>query len=169
MRLDFGKHDALITLSCDRRRGTWGVQTLVRGSKTIRTAGQLPTTSTAHTLFAVALVAALGAITRSHAQRLVQTAAQPVAKPRVLVVTDDDAFREALTARDVPTRRPLRAGRNFVDVLSWQLSRFDVTFSTPDDNSVLALGNWMGQNLPSPKLIATAPPAFLPRAISRVV
>lgn len=83
----------------------------------------------------------------------------------------DATFAEALKGllqRDV-TAKPLRAGKNFLNIARQQLARFDVTIQTVDDPSELVLLNWARKNIVDPKLIAGIPPSLAASVVSAVV
>jgi hypothetical protein len=172
MRLNIEKYEALIQLAARPRRGIWAASTLFLGQSSSRNAGQAPTTSSAHSLLATATIASLKAITRKHIERL----ARRDQKLRVQVITLDRDFAEAMTSLQQPTnpsaQKPWRAGKNLIDELMKQLSRFDVTFTAePDDKTLLALGTWGEQSLPSPKKIErlNLHPLFMSQAVSELL
>jgi hypothetical protein len=175
MRFNEATHDGMILLASDRRKGLWSSQSIFKSSKTIRQGGQLPTTASAHTLELVALATALRWVTKAQASFLVEKAPSDVTKPRVLVVTADPTFADALRAmltRDAQTlaTKPLKVGRNFLAMAAQQLARFDVTFQTDAtqvDKSILTLRNWADQHVFAPKMIAAL--ALCPTNASEVL
>jgi hypothetical protein len=174
MRFDPETHDGIILLASDRRKGVWASQTIYRGSRTFRQGGQLPVEASAHTCELVALCTALRSITKAQATKLVQTAPTGVTKPRILIVTADPTFAEALTAKmqNYAAAKPLRAGKNFLMFAAHQLSRFTVTLiREPEDNdrSILVLESWARQHVIDPKLITRIPPSLVPTAIGCVL
>jgi len=175
MRLDFEKHDVLVLLACDHRKGVWASECFVKNSKTVRNAGQISTTASAHTLQLIALVNALRSVSKSQAIRLVDAAPRGTSRPRVLVTSLDATFIEALqTMTDDSNREsmnPLRVGKNFLTLLAQQRERFtlDIQPLPADDNSGLVLLNWARKNVVSPRLIANLPLSLFPTAASVMV
>jgi hypothetical protein len=113
MKLDFNTHDILVTVAANPRIGVWGAQIFHRQqAKTVRTAGQLPTEASSHTLQLVALATALRSVTKAQARRMVQNLPRRVPKPRVLVVTSDASFIDAIKAvtSNEQNGKPLRVG-----------------------------------------------------------
>jgi len=159
MRVNFDSQDGLIMVSGDRR-GVWASQVLIKGSKTIRTGGQLPTTASRHTLQLVALTSALRSITKADAARITP---RGVSKARLLVTSIDSSFLDALQAET-----PLRAGRNFFTIAMQQLARFDLTFAAPEDGdmTVHMLSKWAANHVFPPKNI---PAVLIPSAVSQVI
>ena len=177
MRLDFGKYEGSVLLTSNRHIGIWAAAHFTRGSKSTRQAGQLPTTASAHSLELVALASSLRSITNGQAAKLMQDAPRGVTKPRILVVTADPTFADALLAKmknDTATlaTKPLKAGRNFLFEAARQLARFDLTFETSletDDKSILALKHWAQLNVHSPKAIRGIPASLVPSAVSQIL
>jgi hypothetical protein len=176
MRLDFQKHDALVLLACDHRKGVWASECFVRNSKTVRNAGQISTTASAHTLQLVALVNALRSISFRQAIKLVDAAPRGTLKPRVLVTSLDPTFLDALQTMnniraDSAPKKPLRAGQNFVTLLTQQLVRFilDIQPLHADDNSGLVLLNWARKGVIDPRVIVNTPAFLRPTAVSAMV
>jgi hypothetical protein len=174
MKTNFETHDGSVTLAFDRRKGIWAYSLFTKTARAIRTAGQISTEASAHTLQAIALTAALRSITRAQANRLAQFA--KLKKPRLVITSLDRDFLEALQAKmrndkDVMAVNPLRASKQFLTVLAQQLSRFDLTFETPEDGDVLnsVLQNWAVNHLVDKKLVKNLPPALSPSLISQMV
>jgi hypothetical protein len=148
------------------RRSSRGLQ-----KPCVRTAGQLPTSSTGHTLLTVALLTSLRNITKTQSLELVQTAAvKPISKPRIQVVVRDATFVDALHAKiHRQEGQPFRAGRNFLIELARQLARFEISFVTDaEDLAAHSLKNWAVQHVVDRKLIAQMPPALAPAVVSNV-
>lgn len=171
--IDFARYDGAIHLEADRRRGLWATQSLIRGKRTVRNAGQLPTTASAHTLHVVALMAALRDISRAQAAELVRDAdIVGLVKPRLLVICTDESFCDALQAKIQGQRsdKPLRCGKQFLIELARQLARFDVSWVTdPESNACKTLRNWASKVLLAPSLLSTIPPILLPSVVSAVI
>lgn len=171
MRIDFQTHDILVQVAGDKRKGIWASSVFAKNSKPIRTAGSLPTSASLHTLQLIALATSLRGISKGQHTRLGQNVPRGVYKPRLMAVTMDATFAEALKGllqRDV-TAKPLRAGKNFLNIARQQLARFDVTIQTVDDPSELVLLNWARKNIVDPKLIAGIPPSLAASVVSAVV
>lgn len=160
MRFDHNLHDGILIVSGDQRRSVWSSQLVLKGSRTLRTAGQMTTTASRHTLQLLALTSALRSITRTQAAFL---APRNQTNPRLLVTSIDSTFLNALRAK-----MPLRAGRNFFTLAAQQLARFDLTFATPEDGdkTVLMLSNWAANHVYAPGSI---PSVLLPVAVSQVI
>lgn len=175
MRLDFDKYDGLILLAHDRRKGLYASQTLLRGSKTTRAAGQLPTCASAHTCELVALATALRGITRMQCSKLLANAPDGISKPRIRVVTADKDFAEGIAAVIAKERlaKPIRSGKNFQEFAASQLARFTVTIEAePEgsgDTSLFILRDWARQNVIDPKVLNNTSPTLFPIAVSAVV
>jgi hypothetical protein len=170
MRLDFTKHDVLVLLACDSRKGIWASESYVRNSKTVRNAGQISTTASSHTLQLVALTNALRSISYVRASKLLQSAPQGTTRARVLVTALDTTFVEALEAmtKDNSTSKPLRAGKNFISLLVRQWGRFTFEIRPLDDGDYtgLTLLNWARRNVVDPKTVANTSAILRPTAVS---
>jgi hypothetical protein len=173
MKTNFETHDGSVTLAFDRRKGIWAYSLFTKTARAIRTAGQISTEASAHTLQSLALTVALRSITRGQANRLAQFA--KLKKPRLLVTCLDEDFLEALEAKmrndkDVMAVNPLRTGKQFLTVLAQQLARFQLTFEPPEDGDMsnLVLHNWAANHLVDKKLIDNLPPALSPSLISQM-
>ena len=177
MRFDTTTQEGLILLASDRRKGIWVSQSIFKKCNTVRQGGQLPTSASAHTLELVALCTALRSVTKSQACFLTQNAPCTVTKPRLLIVSADPTFADALRAmmtRDAVTlaTSPIKAGRNFLSMAAHQLARFEVTLqtdTTQDDKSILVLRSWADQHIFSPTMMANIPPSLCPTAVSQVL
>lgn len=177
IRFDVNTQDGMILLANDRRKGIWVSQSIFKKCNTVRQGGQMPTSASAHTLELVALSTALRSVTKSQASFLTLNAPSTVTKPRVLVVTADLTFADALRAmmtRDAVTlaTKPLKAGRNFLSMAAYQLARFEVTLQTDitqDDKSILILRSWADQHIFAPTMVANIPPSLCPTAVSQVL
>lgn len=171
MRIDFQTHDVLVQVAGDKRKGIWASSVFAKNSKPIRTAGSLPTTASAHTLLLVALINSLSNISRGQHTRLGKNVPRGIYKPRLVVVTMDASFADALTGllQRAATAKPLRAGKQFLAIAVQQLARFDVTLQTVSDPSELALLNWARKHLIEPKLIAGIPSSLSASVVSAVV
>jgi len=130
-QLDFREVEGLVLLAAHTRRGTWGQSTLLRGCKTFRCGGQLQTVASQHTLLVVALTVALRDIPARDITRLLAERRR-LKKPRLIVRCTDKNFIAAMQhlatgqeTGDVPT---LRAGRNFLGMLLYQISRFTIEY-----------------------------------------
>ncbi len=156
--IDFDNYEGRVLLAADRRRGVWANETLFRGSRNVRNAGQVPTTASSHTLLTVALTAALRNIHKAAANRLVSTATQKIKKPRLLVASIDATFCDALKVK------MKRTGQN-----GPELVRFEITLHTGERPAVLTLKNWSWTAIIDPKTIPTIPPVLLPSAVSTLV
>ncbi len=170
--IDFDNYEGRVLLAADRRRGVWANETLFRGSRNVRNAGQVPTTASSHTLLTVALTAALRNIHKAAANRLVSTATQKIKKPRLLVASIDATFCDALKVKMKRTGQngpAFRAGKNFLMALAQQLVRFEITLHTGERPAVLTLKNWSWTAIIDPKTIPTIPPVLLPSAVSTLV
>jgi hypothetical protein len=169
-RIEFIEYDGVIHLGADPTKGIWANQTLLRGSRTIRTGGQLPTEASAHTLHVVALTTALRDITKGQAINLVNRAATIIGKPRIVVVVTDPTFADALTAKIQGQQgKPLRAGKNFLVELARQLARFTVTFQTdPGNTSSYSLRHWAKKSVHDPKAVQRIPQALAATVASAV-
>jgi hypothetical protein len=171
MKLNFDTHDILLMVTGDPRKGIWASQLFHKLQRTtVRTAGQLPTEASRHTLELVALATALRAITRNQIGKLLAGMPRTVTKPRVLVATTDTSFADALTAmiRNDATARPLRAGKNFLGLLMQQLERFDVNVRTPElgDMTVVVLNNWARNHILHQRQFEELPKALQPSAFA---
>jgi hypothetical protein len=169
MKLDLTTHDALIQIAGDSHKGLWASQAFSRTSKfTVRTAGQLPTSASLHTLEIVALTTALRSITKGMAAKLIQPG---MTKPRILVGTSDASFAGAISGLLVGDRTAplLRAGRNFLSIAAYQLARFNVEIRTPEtgDTAILVLKGWAQNHVTDPKVIKHIP-GLEPSAVSQV-
>lgn len=173
MKVDWGVHDGMLLLASDRRKGIWATQLLLRGSKTVRSAGTIPTTASAHSLQVLALTTALRLISKGQAAKLLQAAPTGITRPRLLVVSSDATFAQALQAKmrgdkETMTTKPLRAGRNLISIAPAQLARFALTFGELEDGdtSILILKSWASQTIHDPK--QELPSALVPSAVSQV-
>lgn len=166
MKINFRDTEGLVQLAADKRRGVWASQLLLRGARTVRTAGQLPTTASAHSLLTVALLNTLNSISRAQASRLAP------GKARLVVLSSDAQFVNGLNLLvqngDAAT---LRSGKNFLTTLAKKLDRFDVTAMLPDadDKGVLILGNWLTVNALHPASFGDLPVSIAPNVISQIL
>ena len=172
-RFDLTTHDGIVCISADAHKGIWASQTINKlQKKAFRAAGQLPAGAAhAHTLLTVALVNGLRAITKSQASKIIWNLPRGIDKPRIVVVSRHETFIEALQGvmSNTPTK-PLRAGRNFFDVLHAQLRRFDITtLYSPNSAHSLALQTWAADHIIDPKVIAKIPAALRPSAVGQII
>jgi hypothetical protein len=169
MKIDFETEDALIVVSADRRKGIWSSSSIVRNQRNVKTAGQIETSASAHTLQVVALVSTLKQITRRDITRLLGDTGKQ--KLTVVVTSGDKSFLAAINAivEQQPKDQKLRAGRNFLDILREQLDRFHVVVRQlePTDKTALVLADWAGKQIAAPKLIAGIPPSLAPTVVAR--
>lgn len=167
MKIEFSKHEGLITLAAHKRIGLWASQILLRGSRVVRTGGRLSHAST-HGLLTVALLNTINGISRNQALKL----SPPGGKMRLVVLTSDAAFVDGINAM-VRNSQPekLRSGRNFTSTLMRKLERFDITamLPEPDDKSVLVLGNWLAVNAFDTKRANDLPQSIAPNLVSQVL
>jgi hypothetical protein len=167
MKIDFRETDGLVQLAADKRRGIWGSQLLIRGTRTVRTAGQLPTTASAHSLLTVALLNSLNSISRGQAAKLA-----PIGRMRLIVLSSDAQFVNGLNmlVQNVDAST-LRSGKNFLDILAKKIERFDVKAMLPDanDKGVLILGNWLSVNALHPASFGDLPVSIAPNIISQIL
>lgn len=172
MRIDWSTDSGLILLANDHRTGLWANQTVIAKGKTVRTAGQLPSTAHTHTLFSVSLTHALRSITNRQRE---QIAINPGQKPKIIVSVASHSFVNAVNGilknEPIETRAPFRCGGNFKDILFHQLGRFDVEFRRPSmmDKTLLQLGGWMTATMIDKKTIENIPPALAAKAVSTIV
>lgn len=170
-QFDPSTHDGIVILAADHRRGIYTSQVATKAAlKAVRTAGTLPTAASAHTLLSVALCNALRNVSKS--QCLKMTVTRPTGSlPRILVVSDDMTYLDALVAfRDGIAGPRLKAGKNFHDLIRSQLSRFDLTFKTDVDNIANSMvRDWATKHIIAPALLSGFPTALLPSAISFAV
>jgi hypothetical protein len=166
-------HDGLVLLCADPARGIWSNQVATKVAlRAIRTAGTLSTCASAHTLLTVALVNALRCIARKDAQKLTWNLPRTVTKPRLLVISNDNTFLDALSDFNLEAERcvRLKAGQNFADLLRSQIVRFDLTYQTETENIAnLVLSDWAGKHVIAPTLLSGFPKSLLPSAISFTV
>ena len=138
-----------------------------RGARTVRTAGQMPTTATAHSLLTVALLNTLNSISRGQAYKL-----SPNGKMRLVIASSDAEFVNGLNFLvqngDAAT---LRSGKNFLNTLAKKLDRFDVKAMLPDadDKGVLILANWLSVNALHPASFGDLPVSIAPNVISQIL
>jgi hypothetical protein len=170
-QVDHAWHEGRIFLVADRRRGLWAAETSMRGKPRIRHAGQLPSTATAHSLLVVGLIASLRTISRAEVEALMSRVDDRVKKPRILVVSNDTTFGEALDEKiSGRNRKVLRMGTQFGRELARQVVRFDLTFDTAevdtvDGRPILTLRRWARSVIPDPKSVNS----LFPVAASTVV
>lgn len=173
--IDFTKFEGQVMLTADRRRGVWASQVILNHAKSVRTAGQAPTSTSAHGLQTLALVNALKGISKRQARyagsdRLTN-------KTSLLIVTTDPTFSDALRAliaRDRATlgAKPFRAGRNLFALLARELARFEVTLETDLEDAKYqfrALSNWAKLQVRDPREIEKLPKILSPVAVAHVV
>lgn len=160
----------------DKRKGLWASSTILKSSKTVRQAGQLPTSASGHTLELVALASALRSISNSQVSFLMQNAPSSVTKPRLLIMSADKTFSDALRAmmtRDAVTlaAKPLKAGRNFLSMVAREIGRFELTLQTDigEDQSIANLSIWAHERILSPKTVGSIAQALRPTAISQLL
>lgn len=168
MKIDFKQHDGLLLLASDKRRGIWGSQLLTRGARTVRTAGQIPTTASAHSLLTVALLNTLNGISRGQAAKL----APQGSKMRLVIASSDVEFVAGLDLLVQGSNAlKLRAGKNFIATLVKKLARFDVKAMVPDagDKGVFILGNWLSVNALHPASFDDLPQSLAPNVISQIL
>lgn len=166
MKINFRDTEGLVQLAADKRRGVWASQLLLRGARTVRTAGQLPTTASAHSLLTVALLNTLNSISRSQVARLAS------GKARLVVLSSDAQFVNGLNLLvQNGDAAILRSGKNFLTTLVKKLDRFDVTAMLPDadDKGVLILGNWLTVNALHPASFGDLPVSIAPNVISQIL
>jgi hypothetical protein len=173
LKIDMNFYDGIILIAGDRKRGVWSQQTLARGTKTTRAAGQLPTSASIHTLQVVAVANALRSITRSDISRLTGGAPR---KARLVVASDHASFIEAIQSaikgdKDTLATNPLRAGKNFLGQLAQQIARFEITWQTPElgDHTLKMLKDWSTRAVVDPKSVAAIPAILMPTAVSAVL
>ena len=166
MRFDTATHEGLILLGGDKRKGLWASSTILKSSKTVRQAGQLPTSASGHTLELVALASALRSISNSQVSFLMQNAPSSVTKPRLLIMSADKT-RDAVTL----AAKPLKAGRNFLSMVAREIGRFELTLQTDigEDQSIANLSIWAHERILSPKTVGSIAQALRPTAISQLL
>lgn len=167
MKIDFNRTEGLITITADKRRGTWASQVLLRGARTVRTAGQISTEASAHSLLTVALLNSTS-ISRNQAAKL----APAGGKMRLVVLSSDVDFVAGINTlvRSGQSIR-LKSGKNFVTALARKLDRFAVNAVVPeaDDKSVLILQNWLSIHVFNPSRVSDLPLSLLPTVMSEVL
>lgn len=175
MKVDFDKCDGQILLFASPRRGIWSYEIVLKNnSRNTRTAGQAPTSTSAHGLLVLALLSALKSISKRQASKAVTHRTNKV---RLNIVSSDRTFADALRAMmlndmTILVNKPFRAGRNLLRPLARELARFDVTLTTDaDDESYLfqALGNFARLHVRDPKELASLPSILVPVVVSTVV
>jgi len=159
-------YEVKIQLAADPRKGVWAANTLIKQGRTIRTAGQAPTSASAHTLLVIALTSALQDIGWSQAQTLAR--ANHVVKPRVQVLTADATFASAMQ-RIPATIAALRAGKNFVGELRRQLDRFTIRVQHVEAREVELLKGWAQRKVMDRREIGRIPVIFAPTAVSQLM
>jgi hypothetical protein len=153
--------DGVINLVAYRARGVWAAQLRIPGSPTIRTAGRLNSSASAHTLLSVALTATLRSISKPKAAELSGGRFKPVIELRC----SDPTFFAALQAKAQRLDQPrFRVGRNFHVELARQLARISPVFVT-EEKSFLALKNWALQTVPDPRMDIAFEPAVVSQPI----
>jgi hypothetical protein len=169
----FENYEGSIHLAAVHRRGLFGHQLLLRGRRTVRNGGSLPSVASVHSLLSVGLMHALNDINRTNIDYLIRTASTAISKPRIRVTAMDPTFCDALQERMRGLRnedKPLRAGKQFLSELARQLVRFDISFQTDTENTTgYSLKNWLTRALPAPSLLATIPPSLMPTVTSAVL
>ena len=172
--VDFNKFHGQVMLSADRRNGVWANQVILNHAKSVRTAGQAPTSTTAHGLQTLALVNALKGVSKRQARHASDRLTN---KTSLLIVTTDSTFVDALRAlieRDKKTlaAKRFRAGRNLFALLARELARFEVTLETDLEDAKYqfrALSNWAKLQVRDPREIEKLPKILSPVAVSHVV
>lgn len=162
MRFDSTRFDAIIHLASDRRKGIWATQALLNRGRAIRTAGQMRTEASAHSLLSVALLNSLTNVTRAQATELVRIAEADIIKPRFQIICQEQTFLPSLQERMKGQQlTPNRSARHILMQLPKQLARFTFDFVTdPEDSICYSLKNWAHRTVYDRKLIDTIPPAL---------
>jgi hypothetical protein len=147
----------------------------LRGCKTFRCGGQLQTVASQHTLLVVALTVALRDIPARDITRLLAERRR-LKKPRLIVRCTDKNFIAAMQhlatgqeTGDVPT---LRAGRNFLGMLLYQISRFTIEYEYAEPQEatdVMVVAHWVNQHVHDPKQIEDIPQILRPTSVSVVL
>jgi len=160
-----------IMLVADKRKGLHASSTIhLAAMKSLRVAGQLPTTASQHTLLVVALVTALRMITKAQAEKMISRNGK-LTKPRLQVVVPDASFADAIQRVGQTDAPRLRAGKNFLGILGKQLKRFDIDFVTvsgDDLKPLFGLLSFAQQSIVAPKLLAEIEVSLAPRAASQL-
>jgi hypothetical protein len=175
VKIDWNTHDGLIVLAASPRHGTWANQTVISRRGSTRSGGQAPVEASAHTLLTIALTTALRSVTRNTVAELLDRR-HGATKPSIMVVTEDQAFAQALQSRVAGDRQTaaktkLRSGKQFLDGLLRQIARFDLTFAGSDSEGgyfdCVLLKDWALASVQNPKALTRVPPIFVRSAISQ--
>jgi hypothetical protein len=167
---DFLKgYDGRVLITFNKRTGMWAAEVVTTLGRNTRTAGELPSEASSHTLLSVALTTSLQSITKSSARFIAERAGTP--KPRILVVSANETFLIALEAKmkgdkEVMARRTLKTGKQFLKILAYQLARFSITFETAQRGfeSERILREWMHRHLIR---LSDVPPSLAPSVVSQ--
>jgi len=173
-RIDFTDFDGQILLWADRRRGIWCNEIAFKNSRNTRTAGQAPTSTSAHGLLVLSLINGLSGVSKRQAAKAVSHRSKKV---KLRIVSNDSTFADALTALVAGDKltlaaKPFRAGRNLLRPLARELARFEVTLTTDADDAFYrfqALGNFARLNVHDPRDMANLPTILSPIVVSTVV
>ena len=144
-------------------------------AKSVRTAGQAPTSTSAHGLLTLALINALKNISKRTARQSGRDLL--TLKTSLRIVTTDPTFADALRAlmagdKATLASKPFRAGRNLLALLARELARFEVTLETDTEDAKYqfqALGNWAKLHVRDPREIEKLPAILSPVAVAGVV
>ena len=173
MKINYKEHDAVILLASDKKRGTWANQLVSQTARTVRNAASMPTSASAHTLLVVSLSSALRGISKSQALKLTGGENR---KPRIVVSCDDKTFMPALDAlrknhKVEIASTPLRAGRNFLKMLAFNMARYELTFRELEagDYTVASLRDWSIKSVVDPKSVDVSNLILTATASSQVV
>jgi hypothetical protein len=164
MRIDKTLYDAQLLIVAHSRKGIWAADLKLGGKPSRWSAGSLPTTATAHSLLAVAIVAALRPLPHRALMELSDYADRRGFRPRLEIVVNDPTFVEALEAakKQDATGKPFKAGKNFLVSLAQQLARWEITLATnPESKHLFALGNWASRVVIDPTIDAVFTPAVV--------
>ena len=171
MKDDFTTHDGLILLTANRHKGIWATETRLKSGRRTRTAGQISTSASAHSLLVIGLTAALKSISGRDIRKISRYRER---KARLRVISNDATFSTALQAlmkndEAVIANVPLRAGKQFLRMLAKQLARFDIELMTDLEDrsySFQALKDWVQVHVRSPREQELLPAFMLPVVVS---
>jgi hypothetical protein len=173
LKIDYNEHDGVILLASDKKRGIWANQLVSQTARTTRNAGSTSTSASTHSLLTISLASALRGISKGQALKLTKGENR---KPRIVVTCDDKTFMPALEAlrqndKAAVALTPLRAGRNFLKMLAFNMARYELTFRELEagDYTVASLRDWSIKSVVDPKSVDASNLILTPTASSQVV
>jgi hypothetical protein len=164
-RIDKTLYEAQLLIAAHPAKGIWAAD-MKLGSKPARWfAGNISTNASAHSLFSVAIIAALRPLSHRTLMELSKSAKRFGLRPRLEIVTNNPSFSEALEAamkgQNTPAKH-LKTGKNFLITLAGQLARWEFTLTVePESKYIYSLGNWAAKSVLDPTIPLTFTPAVI--------